>query len=420
MANSVPVKEAVARLIAQYPFFASLLFDTMKLVETDSVPTAATNDVELLVNPDFMADLDIHTRVFVLGHEICHAMWSHGHRFRAYAERGYVEPGYRFDMALMNIAADLVINDACHHWKLGRLWPNCWHRPDLGRMNESVETVYKRLYDKAKEEQQDKESGNGGMAEEHENPDGTSTSHADGVGTGERFDQHRPAPASSNQPNREAVMKRAMISARAAAKARGTMPGSLEEMIEQWLHPEVPWEDELKQCVISRFGSTMSDWRRPRRRSMVLPGIYMPQRCGEGAGFIAVAVDTSGSVGTNELRAFFGVIADILTEHTPERLIVLWCDAKVQAVDEFVDECPDVDALMERAGKVPGRGGTSFDPPFRWLEEEGLVPHQFIYLTDMHCPFPKAPNYPVTWVATSDRKAPWGRTIEMKLETKHV
>jgi predicted metal-dependent peptidase len=68
-----------------------------------------------------------------------------------------------------------------------------------------------------------------------------------------------------------------------------------------------------------------------------------------------------------------------------------------------------------RVKGAPGRGGTSFHPPFAYLDEEGIVPDTMIYLTDMMGAFPEEPRYPTVWCATSDIKAPFGETVRVKV-----
>jgi predicted metal-dependent peptidase len=127
-----------------------------------------------------------------------------------------------------------------------------------------------------------------------------------------------------------------------------------------------------------------------------------------GVGEIVVAVDTSGSIGTQELEQFAGEINAIINEAQPESIRVIYCDAAVQAVDEFSPSEP-----IKLSPK--GGGGTDFVPPFRWVEENGVEPKCLIYLTDLCCnSFPVAPDYPVLWVTDSHKTAPFGETLQIR------
>ena len=124
-------------------------------------------------------------------------------------------------------------------------------------------------------------------------------------------------------------------------------------------------------------------------------------------GEIVVAVDTSGSIGTQELEQFAGEINAIINEAQPESIRVIYCDAALQAVEEFGPSEPIT--LSPKGG-----GGTDFVPPFRWVEENSVEPKCLIYLTDLCCnSFPVAPDYPVLWVTDSHRTPPFGEKLRI-------
>jgi predicted metal-dependent peptidase len=60
-----------------------------------------------------------------------------------------------------------------------------------------------------------------------------------------------------------------------------------------------------------------------------------------------------------------------------------------------------------------GGGGTHFAPAFTWLKEHDIEPACAVYLTDLEGGFGEEPDYPVLWVSTTRKVAPWGRTIHM-------
>ncbi len=53
----------------------------LRLVETRQVPSAATDGVVLLVNPDFLEGLSIDQICGLLVHEVCHVRFGHNARF---------------------------------------------------------------------------------------------------------------------------------------------------------------------------------------------------------------------------------------------------------------------------------------------------------------------------------------------------
>jgi hypothetical protein len=110
------------------------------------------------------------------------------------------------------------------------------------------------------------------------------------------------------------------------------------------------------------MGGGSYNFQRPDRRLISRqPCIYAPSRSGFGADHVVVAVDTSGSIGKQEVNMFFAEMSGVLEDVHPANLWVMWCDAYVHRVDR-VEDTSDLQAMYE-AG-VPGRGGTSFVPVF--------------------------------------------------------
>jgi predicted metal-dependent peptidase len=217
-----------------------------------------------------------------------------------------------------------------------------------------------------------------------------------------------------SQPASQAELSRQMhewaINAEQAlcsAKACGHAPGGIERPLEQARQSEHDWRGILHNFIAA---TNPSDYRwAPPNRRFVSSGLYLPSVERSGVGEIVVAVDTSGSIGTQELEQFAGEINAIINEAQPESIRVIYCDAAVQAVDEFGPSEP-----IKLSPK--GGGGTDFVPAFRWVEENGIEPKCLIYLTDLCCnSFPVAPDYPVLWVTDSHKTAPFGETLQISI-----
>jgi predicted metal-dependent peptidase len=121
-----------------------------------------------------------------------------------------------------------------------------------------------------------------------------------------------------------------------------------------------------------------------------------------------IGVDTSGSIGDEELKQFAGEITAISDQAKPEAIHVVYCDAAVNGIQEFG---PSEPVVLE----AKGGGGTDFRPVFQWVEANGISPVCLIYLTDLCCygyPSPP-PSYPVLWVTDSRRVAPFGETVKI-------
>lgn len=379
--------ETISHLIAAQPFFAVYAFDQMQIIETDQVPTAATDGLRILVNPEFFANMQLPERVFVMAHEIMHGIFQHMARGKGYADRGFGPDMKPWNHQKYNQAADYIINDSLVNAKVGSM--PMMNGQEVGLHDRSIATdmdladdVYQKLPDLPKQP---------------------------GGGHG-NFDQHIEPPPGAKMPT-DADVKRALASAKNAAKAQGKMPGNLERLVGEIIEPTLNWKELLRAMLTANAGRGMATWNRPNRRRIATPPhIYFPGSTGFATGGVAVVVDTSGSVGQDELRAFMSELSGILDECRPEWCKVLWTDARVAAVDD-VDDMTDLTSLTAHGG-----GGTDQEAAFRYLDEHGIRPDTCVVLTDLYTPFTTEPDYDVIWASTTkDRTAPYGKTIHIDM-----
>lgn len=386
------LREVRAALSIKAPFFGTVMYrlTDVRMVPASvfpaPMPSACTDGKRVWLCQEFF-EQDLASpseRVFVLAHELWHVMAGHPSRMKYYAVAGLC--GEPFQPGLYNWAADAVINRSLIDSSIG-IAPKSAVLHDEVSADESVEAVYERFLKK----QQGQPGGFGGE------PFDTLLEGGD--------------DAPSEQERRMAVAQGV-----AAQKLAGAMPAGLKAFIEAELDPQVPWEDELREFFITTAGNNRTNWSRPNRRRLVLPGIYTPKRMGSRCGPIVLGFDTSGSMSDAEIRTILGVAADLLSSVRPDSLHVVWCDAVVERVDEVQDPSELLEIAIVEG--VPGRGGTWFDPVFDWVSENlEEPPAALIYGTDM------MPNgwpgegyeYPVIWLATTDHPAPWGHTIRVHL-----
>jgi predicted metal-dependent peptidase len=124
-----------------------------------------------------------------------------------------------------------------------------------------------------------------------------------------------------------------------------------------------------------------------------MPKFYLPSLCSEGAGVIACARDTSGSVSENDLLVFATEMNYIKQLLNPELMWVVDFDTKIHTI--FVlDECTPIDLL-----KCTGRGGTDLQPVFTHFKAN--KPEVLIIFSDLECnEIADDPGYPVIWIRT--------------------
>jgi predicted metal-dependent peptidase len=158
----------------------------------------------------------------------------------------------------------------------------------------------------------------------------------------------------------------------------GKLPAGLQRVFEQILDPVIDWSDQIRALFARKVGGGAYDFRKPDRR-MIVRDIYAPGRTGFAAGTVVVGVDTSGSIGKEELDMFMAEMSGILEDVRPEQIVIMWCDAEVGRVD-YVEDTDDLNTV--RCKGAPGGGGTSFVPVFERIDEEGITPEALVYLTD--------------------------------------
>ena len=210
-----------------------------------------------------------------------------------------------------------------------------------------------------------------------------------------------PAEKSRRQQEWSIAAEQAICS----AKSCGHEASSLERPLRESRESTQDWRAILRE-FIAAVGPSDYRWSPPHRR-YIASGLYLPSIERRGVGPVVIAVDTSGSIGTEELEQFAGEISAIAEEAQPEAIHVVYCDAAVQSSQEFCSS--------EQIWLAPnGGGGTDFRPVFTWVEQNELNPVCLIYLTDLCChSFPEPPNYPVLWVTDSRRTAPFGETMRI-------
>jgi len=206
-----------------------------------------------------------------------------------------------------------------------------------------------------------------------------------------------------------------------AIKNCGNIPGDLQQLINKINEPAIiRWQDELKMLVGSvKCPYKLTPLRRPRRQ---MDRMDLKGRLSDRKVKIAVAIDTSGSMGERELQFVFSEIFNIL-KLVKFEMSIIECDTRVQRVYKAKD-LKDIDT------KVAGRGGTSFTPVFKYIKEEMRYqdkPDLLVYFTDgwgesqLDEAYHISPNIKLMWVLTGRKKDlscnnPWTNKIkELKM-----
>lgn len=380
------ITKAKVVLISDHPFFGALLMRYPIVEDSKRCPTMATDGRRVWYNDTFTSSLTRQECTGVLAHEACHIAFLH-----------HLRIGTRNPM-LWNVACDFAINLI--------LKESGFTLPANGLIDQkyagmSAEHIYDLLIDDIK-------NGKIKIVYVDGTSDGTGRSVIKAQDWG---DVEMPEGMSESERSAEEAETRVrVLQAAETAKSRGKLPAAFQGLINEFLEPKVNWRDRLRTFIGGNRPDDYS-YRRPNRKHMILSNLYLPTVEYTGAGTVVIGVDSSGSVSNLELAQFLGEIKAIHSEMRPDALYILWVDTQIHHVgfygpnDEFDDN------------KRYACGGTVLRPAFDWVEENGVKPDSFIFLTDMEIGSDMdnlRPNYPVLWVSTGGDRAPFGEVIKIK------
>jgi predicted metal-dependent peptidase len=192
---------------------------------------------------------------------------------------------------------------------------------------------------------------------------------------------------------------------------QGKLPGFMKRVMDEGAKNEYSFADAINRYVIACIAPQETTMRVPNYNLLSIayfPG--MEKRYLD----MTIAVDTSGSIGNDELKKFYDAISSTLKEFACWHVDLLFCDAEVHSRLSIENEDELKDAFTKKIG---GGGGTDFRPVFKSVEKTSIL----VYLTDGYGTFPtEEPNYPVVWVSLTDEtkvKYPdWDRSEVIPLE----
>lgn len=374
------IARARVQLVMHHPFFAYHAL-SMPVKEMPSIPTMATDSINMFFNRDFVErNTDTHL-LAVVAHEVLHK--TNGHHLRR---------GDR-DTYHWNIACDLAINPA--------LVLAGFDLPDGALLDSKYDLEWsaERIY-------ADRES-NG----EHSKKRKPGT---DPGGMGEVMDQKNPDGSNMTPGEKQAAA--ADLSLDIAQSVMAARASKGDKSTTDWHHKQimahnVNWRDVLNRYIkVSVTGDTTDySMSRPSRK-WIHDGIYMPGPIKSSYRDVVVVIDSSPSVVDGMVNRFMAEINGAASECLPENLHVICCSDVVHSHETF--QFGDVASV-----KIERGSGTDFRPAFDLVESLGIQPSCLIYLTDTEGDFPdKEPSYPVLW-ATEKRNAhvPWGEIINIDI-----
>lgn len=364
------LSKAKTQLILGHPFVGNIAMN-MPFSLDESCPTAMTNGEEVVFNPSFVNSLSDDELTFLVAHECMHPMLEHPFR------RGERD-GRRW-----NQAGDYVINQLLVEDKIGIMPKGGLIDADIySRGNGTTDGIYNILPVPPKNDEPDV--------------------------VGDPLDDCQDGgKTNADRQELKAKWQIKVAQAAQAAKMMGKLSAAQARLVDEVLNPKVDWRDVLQRFLVRCKDDTRS-WARFNRR-FISQGLYLPSISGEAMGELVVAIDCSGSIGSEELSQFSGEIATIKEDLNPMCIHMVYFDSEVC----HYDKCTRDDELDVQPH---GGGGTAFSPIFKYVDEQAIDPVACVVLTDLYCnDFGDAPQYPVLWVSTEKvtEQVPFGETVEM-------
>lgn len=400
---SVGDKLAAAFMAAfsSYPYFSSGLALLVRQVTQISPATmAVTRDGIILVDPRFVAKYEVRQLAEVLVHELSHLLRDHAGRSDLIASIDHVR---------WNVAADCEINCGLRQDFLpgSPCLPRTFDLPD-GLL---AEEYYDRLptdlcFAPSGVTAGECGSGSGGVSVGGEPPSGG----------------HEGRSAADISRARREVAAAVVDH---AEKGRGNVPGDLLRWARGELRPpKVKWREVLRRHVRSGVsvasGKVDYDWSRPGRRQAALRAtsralggedVVLPSLRGR-APRVAVGVDTSASMGDEELRLSLSEVEGVLRA-VGTSASFLACDSQVSGPLKQVRSAADASRCLR------GGGGTDFRPVLEAVERMRPRPSLFVFMTDGDGPAPESPpaGVSVLWVLVgklAKKPTEWGEHVVVK------
>lgn len=438
------IEESMMDLIYNEPFYAELTM-RMRREVTDKFPTLAVgpkdNEIYLYINPYFFCNYNIAERVGFLKHECLHVVGNHFVRARDLEPRIYdeAEKKSKTDRAqdmtkasILNQAMDFAINQYIPVMpkKVKILnndgkallnpakTPDGKANPDVGKPLEGDLCTFdflKKKFPQA-EPTQNFEYYYRMLKEENEK-DENQDGEGEGAGAMTLDDHSAWHESDMDEETITEKVKDLVNKAAEAAEDRqaGSIPSEVQEALDALNYVPKDWRQDIQRFVARSAEILVEPCRKKRNRRY---GVIYPGFRKEPIMHLAVAIDASGSVRTEELNQFFAEIGRL--DKMGVDITIVEFDAKVNAVYKF-DPKKDI--------KIHGRGGTCFKPPLDLLSSREFSRTNgdvdgIIFFTDGGCWESEKeltkPKAPLLWalVQTDDLPISWGARTKVEVKKK--
>ncbi len=354
--------------------FAGLfMIGKVEVKDKTSSGTAQTNGVDVTYDRRFVDGLNDKQLAFLILHENMHKAYRHLIVWQHLRKK---------NSQLANMACDYVINLQIRDYDPENKMTDFPTDADgnvLGLIDERFRGMDSAQVFKILEEEQ--QSGGGG---------GGGKDSLDGHDWDEAQDMSDQA--------KEEVAKEIEQALRQGSMLVGKMGGNVSREIGDMLVPKIDWREALRDFVKTAMqGKDKTTWKRLHKR-YIASDLIMPSSYSEKVGGIAIGVDTSGSIGGEELNQFLSEVKSICDEVSPEQIDLLYWDTHVASRETY--QGSELSNLVEST-KPAGGGGTEPACVPKYMKKHDMKPECLIILTDGYIPYQDPSDWaiesPVLW-----------------------
>lgn len=349
--NKLFNKVKIGLLVKGSVFITTVGFN-LKFKWDEKIPTAGTDGVYILFNPDFFESLTKEERIFVYAHEIYHVVFMHMIRGQSKDKQKYnAAADYVINILLKDanytIPKDALIKANYRGWSTEQVYDDLPDSPPLPPMMDILEP---------------------------------------GEAAGDTKDQ----TIDDVQTSIEDIVLRAVTASKMSSDEAGAIPGEIEQALDKLINPVLDWKSILANFMNATQKEDYS-WKRPNRRYLS-NRLYLPIQHSEKLDILTFAIDTSCSVSDEMMIEMFSEINYIHQTMKPDMLHIIVFDTQIRKTWEITQD-DDIQDIV-----IKGRGGTSFT----WINDycKKNKPEALIVFSDMQCtPLENDPGCSLLWIA---------------------
>lgn len=391
----------ILKLFTEEPFYAGVMLN-IRRYEDYSIPTAAVGyepkvgRFVLRYNPEFIGGMKTNEALAIFKHEMMHVIFKH------VTDR--CAPADQYGMQIWNFATDLAINShlvkelprfTVTKDKKVKEWE--FIVPGQGMFakyppHQSAEWYLQKILSDDDIKKVYVPGPGSGQPGDGDGNSGRQTKDQNGVG--DMVGDHSEWGNGSENKESHGQLGKAELNRvlregkkRAMTQGWGTVPVSMQEHILAHLEPKIDWRSVLRFFIRgSQRADKYSSFKSYNRRYPY----QQPGRRVHRTAKIAIAIDQSGSVSDDLLSKFFGELNSL---------------AKLATFDvvpfDYVVHEDKVFTWKKGSKKHTERvahGGTNFEAPTSYVNQNKQIYDALIVLTDMGAPKPGPCLVPRLWI----------------------